>query len=446
MKYQLNWHYGTAHFTLSKFKKAGQLAFLTGFIFVLSSCGGGGGGDRPVDITETTPAGFSYSSISDWISTITKFSNDCETENANCTEAQARSILEALITSSSVENAEFQIYYTATDGGYCRRTRNDSSYSYAIQGSSLFETIKFNPSQCGSVNYPGMEITVDAFSYLTFEYDFPGALSGLLSLNYGRIGFTDSSLNETVYKGIHIRPIENSGLFWTGTEYSWVEISEFDYGNTCNYSGDPRYCSSITLDNNGSVSIVGSTWGFKTFSGDMPTSGSYSYRTNAVSKGIYEKDSLDFLYQGNSLQAFINSGCGSNNPSHRSCHWRTSDAVSSEQFLSVNFSSNTLTGSISLTNHYYESSYTNLTLLTASEYDQHKSTLNNLSISATISSNSFTGTVSNSHFTGNIYGNFYGPTAREIAAIILIDSANAPSTGYYANEIASSVIVVSGKR
>ena len=433
-----------AHFTLSKFKKAGQLAFLYLLVVFLISCGGGGG--SPVQITETSPAGFSYSSISDWISTIERFNNDCESENANCTEAQARSILEALITSASVENAAFQTYYTASTGGYCGNARSDSSYTYSIQGSSLFETIKFNSMQCGPVVYPGMEITVDAFSYLTFEDDFPGALSGLLSLNYERIGFTDSSLNETVYKGIHIRPIENSGLFWTGTEYSWVEISEFDYGNTCNYSGDPRYCSSITLDSNANTSIVGSTWGFKTFSGDMPTSGSYSYRTNAVSKGIYEKDSLDFLYQGNSLQAFINSGCGSNNPSHRSCHWRTSDAVSAEQFLSVDFSSNTLTGSISLTNHYYESSYTNLTLLTASEYDQHKSTLNNLSISATISSNSFTGTVSNSHFTGNIFGNFYGPTAREIAAIILINSANAPSTGYYANEMALSVIVISGKR
>ena len=52
--------------------------------------------------------------------------------------------------------------------------------------------------------------------------------------------------------------MENSGLFWTGTEYSYVEISEFDYGNTCNYSGTSKLSihkimyngrNSATIDN-----------------------------------------------------------------------------------------------------------------------------------------------------------------------------------------------------
>ena len=38
-------------YTLSKFKKAGQLAFLIGLIFLLNFCGGGGGDSSPVEVT-----------------------------------------------------------------------------------------------------------------------------------------------------------------------------------------------------------------------------------------------------------------------------------------------------------------------------------------------------------------------------------------------------------
>ena len=268
---------------------------------------------------------------------------------------------------------------------------------------------------------------------------------GLLALEHERIGITDSSLNEKVFKGIHIRPLENSGIMWSGTQYSWTEIAELDYGNACNYSGDPRYCSSVSLDNTTEMSLVGKIFGSKTNAGDMPSSDSSSYRSYAVSKGNYEKGNFNFLYIGNfSVQNLA--GCGSN-PSHRACHWTTSDAVSAEQFITADFSTNSLQGTISMQNHYYESSSGNLTLLTNSSYDLHKQTLENLSISATISGNSFTGTVQNSHFDGYIKGNFYGPNAREIGAIIAIRS-NGVSGSYYDTDGGSAfaLIVISGTK
>ena len=52
-------------YTLSKFKKAGQLAFLIGLIFLLNSCGGGGGGSSSsaVSITAGTPDEFTTRNV-----------------------------------------------------------------------------------------------------------------------------------------------------------------------------------------------------------------------------------------------------------------------------------------------------------------------------------------------------------------------------------------------
>ena len=430
-----------AHFTLSKFKKARQLAFLYLFVLFLFSCGGGGG-SSPIPPTEIS-SGYAYTSFADWSSALSKFDNDCETANANCTEQQARSILEAAISAFSIETQAVHLYSDGS-GPVIHFDPAGSSYSLAIQGNSLMETLKFNPGVSNPA-YPGFEITSDFYSYPTFQYDFPGSLSGLLALEHERIGITDSSLNEKVFKGIHIRPLENSGIMWSGTQYSWAEIAELDYGNTCNYSGDPRYCSSVSSDNTFDMSLVGKIFGSKTNAADMPSSDSSSYRSYAVSKGNYEKGNFNFLYIGNfSVQNLA--GCGSN-PSHRACHWTTSDAVSAEQFITADFSTNSLQGTISMQNHYYESSSGNLTLLTNSSYDLHKQTLQNLSISATISGNSFTGTVQNSHFDGNIKGNFYGPNAREIGAIIAI-SSNGVSGSYYDTDGGSAfaLIVISGTK
>jgi len=430
---------------LCKFKKAGQLAFLYLLVLFLSSCGGGGGSTGPEPPPTEISSGIGYTSLGDWIATVTKFSNDCDTENANCTEQQARSILEAVLSAISIETKASHLFISGGTASLIFEPTG-SSYSLAVQGNSLMETLKFNPGVTNP-SYPGLEITSDFLSYPTFEHSFPGSLSGLLSLEHEEIGITDSSLNEKVFKGIHIRPIDNSGIMWSGTQYSWAEIAELDYGNACNYSGDPRYCQSVSLDNKLDMSLVGKIFGSKTNAVDMPSSNSSSYRSYAVSKGYYEKGELNFLYTGN-FSMLNNAGCGSNNPSHRACHWKTSDAVSAEQFITADFSTNSLQGTISMQNHYYESSSGNLTLLTNSNYDLHKQTLENLSISATISGNSFMGTVQNSHFGGSIYGNFYGPNAREIGAIIVLSSFGLSGSYYDSNSSDGSfaLIVISGTK
>ena len=432
-------------FTLSEFKKAGQLAFLIPLVFFLISCRGGGG-SNPVPPPTEISSGYAYTSINDWSSAIAKFDNDCVQGNANCTEEQARTLLGAAISAFSIETQAAQIYF---EGGasVAHFDPEGSSYSLAIQGNSLMETLKFNPAVSGTPLYPGFELTSNFFSYPVFSYDFPGSLSGLLDLDHEKIGITDSSLNEKVFKGIHIRPLENSGIMWSGTQYSWAEIAELDYGNACDYLGDPRYCQRVSLDNIVNISLVGKIFGPKTNAGDMPSSGSTSYRSYAISKGLYEKGNGNFLYTGNFSMINI-AGCGSN-PPHRGCHWKTSDAVSAEQILTVDFSANSIQGTLSMQKHYYESSSGSLELLTSSSYDLHKETLENLSISATISGNGFTGTVQNSHFIGNIYGNFYGPNAKEIGAIIFLSPAAnnlVVSGSYYESEVAFSIIVISGSK
>ena len=87
----------------------------------------------------------------------------------------------------------------------------------------------------------------------------------------------------------------------------------------------------------------------------MPSSNSSSYRSYAVSKGYYEKGNYKLSLYRKFFYVLIHAGCGSNNPSHRACHWKTSDAVSAEQFITADFSTNSLQGTIGMQNHYYES-------------------------------------------------------------------------------------------
>ena len=176
-----------------KFKKAGQPAFLYLLVLFLSSCGGGGGSTDTAPPPTEISSGIAYTSLGDLIATFTKFENDCELGNANCTEQQVRSLLEAAISAFSIETKASHFFISGGTANLVFEPAG-SSYSLDIQGNSLMETLKFNP---GVINpsYPGLEITSDFYSYPTFTYDFPGSLSGLLALEHERIGITDSSLN-----------------------------------------------------------------------------------------------------------------------------------------------------------------------------------------------------------------------------------------------------------
>ena len=96
-------------------------------------------------------------------------------------------------------------------------------------------------------------------------------------------------------------------------------------------------------------------------------------------------------------------------------------------------------------NHYAENDKGTMELITNSSFDSFKGTLNNLVISATISGTSFSGTVSNGHYSGNITGYFYGPQAKEIAAIIRFD-AEGVSGSDFATSGAIGVIMLNGRK
>ena len=55
------------------------------------------------------------------------------------------------------------------------------------------------------------------------------------------------------------------------------------------------------------------------------------------------------------------------------------------------------------------------------------------------------GTVQNSHFNGSIYGNFYGPNAKEIGATIILSPLGI-SGSYYESEVGFTTIVISGSK
>ena len=72
--------------------------------------------------------------------------------------------------------------------------------------------------------------------------------------------------------------------------------------------------------------------------------------------------------------------------------------------------------------------------------------ISNLNISASISGNKFTGTVSNDHFSGNIEGFFYGPQAKEIGAVLRLDSKGITNSRYANLGGASVILVINGQK
>ena len=165
-----------------------------------------------------------------------------------------------------------------------------------------------------------------------------------------------------------------------------------------------------------------------------------------MGKGIYGYTS--FAFEGNSA-SYINTGCSQANPSHDSCHWLTVDSLSSNQFISVDFSSGIVSGTISTSNIYGESAYGDFIELhnyTPDVYSIMATSISNLNISASISGNKFTGTVSNDHFSGNIEGFFYGPQAKEIGAVLRLDSKGITNSRYANLGGASVILVINGQK
>ena len=441
-----------AHFTLSKFKKAGQLAFLTGFIFVLSSCGGGGGGGNPPIDPPTDPT-YTYKSFSEINASGVALSEACEAQESSCTESNALSLWQEISNASDYFLSAHHIR-VSNGGSFCSYDSINENYSVSFvreqtdfntsfnYGAQIGASSKYG-SACTGADVSGRTYSLnDENVYNSITYSLPGALSGIIDLDYQYWGFTDSGLNEVVFTSKAVSQRENSGTYWSGNQYVIGALGDMDFGTSCNYFSSPKRCSSFSSDQTLDADLFALVLGFKTFSGDMPAAGTASYRTFAISNGIY--GALDYMNFGIGA-AVYNSECSQPNPSHSSCHWVINYSFSAEQFISVNYASKTLTGTLSLQNHYAENDKGTMELITNSSFDSFKGTLNNLVISATISGTSFSGTVSNGHYSGNITGYFYGPQAKEIAAIIRFD-AEGVSGSDFATSGAIGVIMLNGRK
>ena len=439
------------HFTLSKFKKAGQLAFLAGFIFVLPSCGGGGGGGGgnppPPD-----PVTYTYKTFSQYSSEEQAFYDACEASPSTCSlSAYYDTLAENLVNIDFFMSAQHLRFNDAAN--WCSFKSTSASFNMTVNSSKTdtVETYIFGPQKgkdrCSDshegADVSGSPMSLETDNYVvTPDFDFPGALTGLLVFDYEYWGITDSNLNETVFISTTIFQKNNSGSFWSGNQYVIGNIADFNYGTSCNYLSNPRRCNSFLSDQTLDTDLVAHHTGVKTFSGDMPSSGSASYKTFSMSKGIYGVTNFMNFNLGGS---FITTDCSQSNPRHGFCHAIVIDSISSEHILAVDYAAKTISGTISMKNHYVEEGYNDLDLIVSSSYDAFKATLNDFSISATITGTSFSGTVSNSHYQGDITGYFYGPQAKEIAAIIRFDTEN-KTESLFQSSGAFGIISINGSK
>ena len=434
------------HFTLNKFKKAGQLAFLAGFIFVLPSCGGGGGGSGGGG---TQPVTYTYKSFSEIDAASQAFIDACDANSSTCTESNF-----ATLANETLAAADFFIsahHLRESEGGnVCSYDSTTANYSLSVNGTDVRTSFSAG-AQIGATSKYGAACTGADVSGRTHSlndenisssplYTFPGALSGILDIDYENWGYTDSGLNEIVFQIKAFSQRNNSGVYWSGNQYVIGAVGDKNFGTSCNYQTSPKKCSSFLRDNSASADLFGYLEGFKTFNGDMPSSGTASYRSLSMSNGIFGVTNYMNFNLGS---AFNNNECSQNNPSHASCHWITTFSISAEHFISVDYSSKTLSGTFSMQNHYSEGDKGSMILITNPSFDSYKNTLNNLVISATISGTSFSGTVSNDHFSGDITGFFYGPQAKEIGAIIRFE-AEGVSGSTFASSGAAGVIMLNG--
>ena len=282
-------------------------------------------------------------------------------------------------------------------------------------------------------------------------YSFPGSQSGNIGFFAEQWGLQDANSNEIAFIATAVGERRNSSStgIWSGTNYVDFDVYELNYVTSCNYTntftpvGNYLSCNTIANDSTYNSDLAGSLYGFKTFSADVPANGASTYRTFAVGVGAYGVG--EFLNLG--IGSIYTPNCGLS-PSYIDCTLYYIHSAAGQQLISIDFAANTITGTISLQDHYVISSLSNagITQLTSQNqagYDAFNATVQNLSFTGTISGNSFSGTISNAHFSGTIVGSFYGPQAAEIGAIIRLDHLGV-SGGDYETSGAFSMISLVG--
>ena len=365
---------------------------------ILYACGGGGGGGDGTPTYKTFTNLVSEASSPDFSSANLEYMDYYEsayhfrgpgTQNYSCWYPSTSAIFREEFVSLSPLNYDFTIQYGAQ------------------LGSTAYHPL------CEGADVSGAKLKVtDSNINSSGAISFNNTLSGLLTYEHDEIGIVNSNLSETVLRITSLDQELTSN--WSGTSYVSMSLSYADYADECNYSLQ-TLCSSIKTDNSYEGDWVGQLFGDATFSDDMPSSGTKSYRTKAMSAGIYGLTN----YLNNSITVSYNPGCGAL-PSFNECKLATIYSASAENILAFDFSAESLTGTLSFAKHF-TLNYSSHTDLNSADSSKMNEAMGNLVFqNLTVTGNSFSGTASNTTYQGEIFGYFYGPQAAEIGAVITL--------------------------
>ena len=411
-------------------KKSFPRFFLISLSVILYSCGGGGGGGSSSSGTGSSGGSsttFSYKTMN------TTYTDIVSAVGSSSLSSNNLSHLDYLTTGyhgrySSANDT--YCWYPSTSAEYKETVLNSTSFKLSLSYGAQSGDTATGESSCSGANVSGTTLNIDSDNITTSsDINFSGVLSGQIYYDHDLIGVVDSSLNETVIESTNVygSPSSSDFTMWSGASYVDMVIVNFDYADTCIYSSGA--CSQVSADNTYDSDFMALLVGDQTASGDMPTSGSKSYRTKTFGFGVYGFSS--YLNKGEYVSLL--GGCGTN-PNFGYCAVIPIFSASAESILAFNFSESSISGSVSFSKHYELDIYSQTDLSSETILN---SSLNDLTISSvTRTGSSFSGNVSNSHFTGTINGVFYGPQASDIGAVIRIEETssggNFSSTGSWA--------------
>lgn len=375
---------------------------------ILYACGGGGdaGGGGGGDGTPT----YTYKTFTDTIS-------EASSPNVSAATFEHWDYFASAYHFRGPSPGGYLCWYPSTSATFKEEfvSVNPLNYNLSIQyGAQSGATFYGGFQGCAGADVSGAELKVSSSNInSTSEFSFNNTLSGLLTFDHDEIGIVDSTnLSETVLRITSLNQELTSN--WSGTSYVTMAVGYIDYADECNYSSQ-TLCSSIKTDNSHEGDWVGVLTGDATFSGDMPSSGTKSYRTKAMSAGIYGLTN----YLNNSTADSYSLGCGAS-PSFNECKLITIYSASAENILAFDFSAESLTGTLSFAKHFTLNYSSHADLNSADSSKMNEAMGNLVFQNLTVSGNSFSGTASNTTYQGAISGYFYGPQAAEIGAVITL--------------------------
>ena len=385
-------------------------------VLFLFSCGGGGGG-------ETSDAGNSPSYYT-W-----------QQFNSSNDFADQQSISLNLVDTSSAINFRF------SDAEMCAFYTHPANLRSVPETSSSYRVELGFPAQSGVGDCTGIDLSGELLSISTNNltvpdfFDLGGIYSGSLERIYDwDFGIIDTNnQTQTVFQ-VNSLGNEKDGVlsYWSGTSYVAPEVTVLNYGDTCTYS--EGVCIDLDADTSFDTDLIASVSGDETLLTDMPNNSQKTYTSKALAVGLYGV--VDWMGVTN-VSAF-NGNCTDANVGTFDCQAKVVYSVSGAHSLVANFTTNTLTGSFSMSNHMQ---------LEFNEQDLTPAfpprVLENLTINATITDNGFEGSVSNEELFGNIFGHFYGTEASEIGATMFLNTS-AQATFSSAENPFWSVISITG--